>query len=281
MRLSRQVVSPWWSTTGRPLHVQNCHFRLSRVLQVQGASTAFIRDCLIDDAPVDVLRPIFPGAFIEARNLRITGQPFGTPSSIPIAIAPRERATVIGDSLVIRNCYAAILAELQSHVTLRNSHILDWTKYSVWMRDYPGPEDVTLDLVGNYWGLTDSSAIAASVWDGLDDRWNLAARPRGVLAGSGSSRPRQGGLVRRIEGAVSPPTGTRDADRRLAIGRHCWHHRLGLFTRPTRLRSIGFTMMLDAGRVVASGGDTVRFHAPDGDDACRAVLLKLGRGEKR
>jgi hypothetical protein len=158
---------------GAAAHIQNCHFQLSRVLQVQGQATGFIRDSVIDAAPVDVLRPIFPGAYIEARNLRITGKPYGNPPSIPIAIAPRERATVIGDSLVISTCYAAILAELQSHVTLRNSHILDWTNYSVWMRDYPGPEDVTLDLVGNYWGLTDSTAIAASIWDGADDRWNL------------------------------------------------------------------------------------------------------------
>ena len=159
---------------GARAHVQNCAFRFGEVMEVQGPSTAFIRDCVVADAASTVLEALFRDSYIEARNVRITGKSIGPQPSTPIGLELKWYATVVGDSMVFRNCYNGIQAEGQSEVHLRNSQFVAWTNYAVKMLFYPGPEDIVLDLRNNYWGVTDSTAIAACVWDKADDRWDVA-----------------------------------------------------------------------------------------------------------
>jgi hypothetical protein len=149
--------------------IADCQFRNSEVLEVQGPSSGLVRNCIVVDAASDVLQTLWPGATIEARNLRIHGKAIGPQPSTPIGLAPDAYSTIVGDSLLIDGCYAGILAMFQSRVTLRDSQITNWTNSSVKMLSYLGPDDVVLDLVGNYWGLTDSVAIAQSIFDGHDD----------------------------------------------------------------------------------------------------------------
>ena len=40
------------------------------------------------------------------------------------------------------------------------------------------PPKLPLDLTGNWWGMTDSTAIAEAIWDGVDDP---DANPYGIV----------------------------------------------------------------------------------------------------
>jgi hypothetical protein len=74
-----------------------------------------------------------------------------------------------GRDVVIENTTTeSLLVSSNSNVKLNNSHILPAAGWAVRGYSYSGIQYV-LDLTGNYWGTTDSEAIAGLIWDGNDD----------------------------------------------------------------------------------------------------------------
>jgi hypothetical protein len=80
-----------------------------------------------------------------------------------------EGGLLVADSVDIRGTTSAALwlyapDDLEYH----NSNIVPNSGYAVKFELGHYPPSRTYDMTGNYWGTTDSTAIAALIWDGHD-----------------------------------------------------------------------------------------------------------------
>jgi hypothetical protein len=85
-------------------------------------------------------------------------------------VIAKNDGTLIGNELSITNMWRAIQFESAGSVTLHNSHILGWDEWAVISLVANDPPLRSWDLTGNWWGTTDSTAIADAIWDGVDDQ---------------------------------------------------------------------------------------------------------------
>lgn len=119
--------------------------------------------CVIDRCRIsgnhDVSVYVLNGSTVNINNSELLGAQDGVVSA---------NATVEGTGNVILNTSHAAVWLAGGRISLHGSHLLPASGLAVLCEQYVGTP-VTIDMSGNYWGTTDSVAIAALIQDHADD----------------------------------------------------------------------------------------------------------------
>lgn len=121
-----------------------------------GMSTGTVRNCRIRGAQ-DRSVLAMNGSAIDISNTEIEGGRLG--------IDVIGSASIVGAGTVITGTTEAALSiSSNGRASISGSHILRASGWAVYCYPFNG-SPVTIDLTGNYWGTTDSTAIEASIHD--------------------------------------------------------------------------------------------------------------------
>ena len=147
------------------LTLSNSEFVRYGMVEIYGPGTAQVNECKALDLRVAGLHA-WNGGVIHASKCSFAG---GDSLPGPIGIDISSGGQVIADGCKFDDMTYGTLGSTSGFVELHDSEITNSRLYAVFLHSYTFGPTVTLDFTGNWWGTTDSTAIAASIYDGHDD----------------------------------------------------------------------------------------------------------------
>ncbi len=145
--------------------LSNSEFIRYGMVEIYGPGIANVTGCTARDLRVSALLA-WNGGVIHASQCSCAG---GDSLPGPNGMEVSSGGRIIADSCRFDDMTYGAVGSTSGFVELHDSEITNSRLYAVLLDSYTYGPKVTLDFTGNWWGTTDSTAIAASIYDGHDD----------------------------------------------------------------------------------------------------------------
>ena len=147
------------------LDLSSSEFVRYGMVEIFGPGTADVTDCTARDLRVSAFIA-WNGGLIRASRCSLAG---GDSIPGPIGMEVTSGGQIVAEACKFDDMTYGALATHYGTIQLHDSEITNSRLYSVLLNAYNSEPTTIFDFTGNWWGTTDSTAIAASIFDGHDD----------------------------------------------------------------------------------------------------------------